>query len=494
MMIENKIKEFKHQLNQSKEKKLDVFPFMKQPSHNLNSFLENCVTVYSKDIDFFQVWLNPAQVFNTLKSKKPTLLSYSLHGMLTRFTSSYPPLKYQHELYHLNLKNAKRCLPAAYANPSIENVTGLVFLTFISFSHVDLKSAFKYFSSAIRMAESLGLNKADAEIRDNIFLEDEVQGKNHLHERGNSIWKALGLTYMILRCVGPELPAINVLPTSISLNLNFDKELRHLSNSGNMGHLAIDLPVIAKKVLEIFFEIMAQIQNVKVQHKQYSRLNQVISNEMLRLPPLKFQLRLQELKYIYEEYFKNEVKLKMMSDSDNNKGDCTMKNKFKSFINAIYIYLFYPSVLAEPMPVQFNNIEIHLLFKASDDIIGFYIAWLKRNLNKSNTRRTNKLATILEAPIFMQITYPTFVLFSILSFESNYQRYASIIEQCKNQSIIVVSLLAQFCQAFDNKYDGLRALNRIKLYMSNFILEKEFAEEIKRLINSSKEILESADL
>ncbi|KAI9295323.1 hypothetical protein K502DRAFT_360534, partial [Neoconidiobolus thromboides FSU 785] len=497
---------------------------LKQPATGYGAFLQSGLKIYLKYIDLYQMWYTRKEFSALLTNAEPNLSSHAILVLLAYFLC----LKNStlgHHIYKIHFKKAKECLVEAYANPSFDNVIGILFMCFISGYRAEPVVSLRYFSSAIRMAQLLGYNKSVREmLEENKRKSEYVKGVEEIEvefekrKRGIELWNSLSLVYYTILSIFPNMPRLNVnfKPVKIDLSKNIQDGLEVNSSYPSIG-LEINSVFLnnefekvhsEKIAAESFAEITAHVQNIKL---NYSRLDKVyeIPHHELQLPKEKFNTVLTNLTSQLvnnPSLFEITKKIELNQQVKDMKAiqQCYKSNVFKyhlnAFCNLILIYLYYPSLLVFPRPKKFYINEAIVLYKSAQSVAEFFLIMKRNNIQQTHGRNRGAFACSrcefasndgfrvnYDAPYYTPLMYIIYVYLAFIS-EKDWLLSQGLGQkfmiEAKGYVLKLLRLLKTACDSKlkSEKLDSENTIKSIKENLNSFEVDEMILMSIKDII------------
>lgn len=496
----NEILIWNQSLNLPQNNNITATTTFTQPALHYNEFLESGLDVFINVIDVYQLWLEPSDITPLLKSSQPGLLSFTFIALLARYTipktSSLYPI-----IYKNSLSNAKRSLPTAYSNPSINNVIALGLLACISMSHFKINLTIRYFGAAVRMAQSLGLDKLEDDKLSNDFSSKEEE-RAEFKRKGIRLWEALSFTYMILSVSMPNLPSFNFAPKPFNLiTLNRGNKPLEITYS-NIGSTTLERKGFFTsdsfmKLTEVFMGISCHIQKVKL---DYSNIEvSKIPPQSLRLPLFEFSKSITTLLSTQGQY-SSEGSIQSNSSHEQafSKDDITIKEttaiigelesfniRQMSITEALFIYLYYPNILVYPQPVELTKDEEMILFKGANIITNCYFRIYQYETTIPQPNKSQEQPSSYEVHYkslqYLQCLCPLYVYFNLLhklSLSPNNSYYLSFMETSIKNSKTLLRVLIDSSKSLEKEKStyAKTALGQLIISWNRFVLPENIRE------------------
>lgn len=485
--------------------KPQVATSVRQPQFHYNQFLESGLNIFINVIDVYQLWLEPKDMVPLLKQSEPEALSYTLIATLARYTISRESSLYK-TVYRNSLKNAKKSLPKAYSQPSLNNIVALGLITYLYMSHFKFELTIRYFGASIKMAQTLGLDKIEDEDIIN-SLDPEVK---EFKRKGQRLWNALSLTYMVLSTISPDLPSFNFVPKPFTLTqpsrANFTVKYSNISGTDYLKREEFFTTDIGQKLTEVFMMITCHVQQIKANYSQQELAN--IPSVDLRLPLNEFNKAITTLLSI-QDYCYTEDGIPAENSPEHTRCHnspetviaphevCSFNIRQRVIFEALYIYLYYPNILAYPQPVDTTRDEERLLYRSANHLTQHFIYLyqeqcqadpeLKALTVEISKQQSNTYQVNYESPHYLQCLCAVYVYFNLLHKlnmfpkDTLYQGFKALAMTNSLAMIKVLVLASQLCVKKDFS-DAYSTLQQIQKSYKRFGLPEMFAMEVEALL------------
>ncbi|KXN69058.1 hypothetical protein CONCODRAFT_79516 [Conidiobolus coronatus NRRL 28638] len=354
-------------------------------------WLEKACRFYINQFDAHSHWLTPDELFDCIRSETPTILSYSVLALMSRFLDDDAELRQEQdlELYtsfdgmgvtqfsRFCALSAKKLVHSCFIDPSLYTVIALAFLALFEQTYCHANGFSTYYGSAVKLAQTMGLAPmAPEQIIFGMLLLSPQQQK--LEIRKQKIWASLVIGDLLASQI---LRQTNFLPTDVSLAMiRTSQSLLHLQKPGEKffgstnptgsGGATDQVMPMLDEFFEMFISFQTYIEKFKLQFKdspmgtpnQFSLPKELMAH---------IRVRIQNLSDMVTDYYCFDLLKKALKIQPFDIHAAVVTG-MRFAIATFTIYLHYPALFIKPAPSYFDHETHYIVLLAAHNVVQLY--------------------------------------------------------------------------------------------------------------------------